>query len=1047
MCVGFGNRFLWPGKHRVNENDDPLKNVELSAAGGPDRLSEPSDTQGSLIDSSEIEPSPMGWQALISQLRDELQEPATYGRLRRHYWRVNYLLELTDQSDDFPIVRLFRGPPDSSKYRSSHDTQAGSAETAGVTSSTGGLKLGIQVHSLHFSSHLDELLPRDRFLIEELLEINESEFVRGQAPRRGFYRFQGVAEFSVGDETPLELMQMMADTGRLFWRGDESTQPIPNPVRRLDPQPLRLGLELSECDDETGTVRLSLYLHGADKKRPLTDVNWFWEMGLLLFQDELGIVQPADLPWVANFMEWGEQKVPKEQLDGLLTSLVGVSHLPELSWPSHWDLRVDAGQPTPVLKVHWPKRPPSGSVLQTLQATVGYRYGETYLSASDQESMLYDLRDKRILKRDRAAESQALESLLSAEIVTAYANGSFEVSLPQLPTLPEKLKPLGWTLEAEGRPLVNPGSFSLGVTSGIDWFELSGGVTYAGQIVPVPVLLQAVQRQENYVRLDDGSYGVLPAAWLQKYGKYFELAEATDSGVRFQRSQALLLDALLAEQDQTSQVTMDATFQRLKTQLSSFRGLAPAKAPRTFRGQLRPYQEEGLSWFRFLQDFGFGGCLADDMGLGKTVQVLALLEQRRTGRLKPTETAQPSLVVVPRSLIFNWMDEAAKFAPNLRVLDFTGPSRQQRLSADLADTDVILTTYGILKRDIETLLPISFDYAILDEAQAIKNPSTDTAKACYLLQAQYRLTMTGTPIENHLGDLWSQFRFLNPGLLGESQAFSRFNRADCDPADLQRLSKIVQPFILRRTKQQVLKDLPEKTEQTMICEMSPKQARQYNELREHFRTKLRSTVESLGMQRAKIHVLEALLRLRQAACDGRLVNATDGARGTKIDLLLEQLSEVIHEGHKVLVFSQFTSLLKLLQPDLLKRGWDFEYLDGSTVNRKRCVERFQNDPNCRLFLISLKAGGHGLNLTAADYVYILDPWWNPAAEAQAIDRAHRLGQQRHVSAYRLIAKGTVEEKILQLQSSKRDLADSIISGNQSLIRNLSADDLQWLLSR
>ena len=312
----------------------------------------------------------------------------------------------------------------------------------------------------------------------------------------------------------------------------------------------------------------------------------------------------------------------------------------------------------------------------------------------------------------------------------------------------------------------------------------------------------------------------------------------------------MLLDSLLREQDESRAIRLDAGFRGMRRKLERFAGVNPAQPPATFQGQLREYQQEGLGWFGFLREFGFGGCLADDMGLGKTVQVLALLEQRRGRRLKANERKKPSLLVVPKSLIFNWIDEAQRFAPRLRVVNYTGIDRDQQ-QAQLAAADVVLTTYGTLRNDIEVFAAMEFDYAILDEAQAIKNPQTGAAKACYVVQADHRLTMTGTPVENHLGDLWSQFRFLNPGLLGHSQAFAAFGRSECDEESLRQLSTAVRPFILRRTKQQVLTELPEKTEQTLFCEMSAKQARQYNELRNHYRSKLGETVRQLGLKRSK----------------------------------------------------------------------------------------------------------------------------------------------------------------------------------------------------
>jgi SNF2 family DNA or RNA helicase len=309
--------------------------------------------------------------------------------------------------------------------------------------------------------------------------------------------------------------------------------------------------------------------------------------------------------------------------------------------------------------------------------------------------------------------------------------------------------------------------------------------------------------------------------------------------------------------------------------------------------------------------------------------------------------------------------------------------------------------------------------------------------------------MTGTPVENHLGELWSLFEFLNPGMLGRSTRFQSLTRggSDDDPQSLQLLAGAVRPFLLRRTKEQVLKELPEKTEQTLFCEMLPKQQRMYDELRDFYRASLTKKVDQVGLERSKIHVLEALLRLRQAACHPGLVDSQRTAEpSAKLELLLEQLAEVIDEGHKTLIFSQFTSLLAFVRERLDQRKIPYAYLDGRTRKRKQAVEQFQEDPDCPVFLISLKAGGHGLNLTAADYVYILDPWWNPAVEAQAIDRAHRIGQQQRVFAYRLICRDTVEEKILELQREKRGLAEAIMTEDNSLIRSLTAEDLQRLLS-
>ncbi|MFQ3639970.1 MAG: DEAD/DEAH box helicase, partial [Chloracidobacterium sp.] len=556
-------------------------------------------------------------------------------------------------------------------------------------------------------------------------------------------------------------------------------------------------------------------------------------------------------------------------------------------------------------------------------------------------------------------------------------------------------------------------------------------------------LLRAIKRGESVVTLADGSLGLLSQPWVERYGLLTRLAEADGDHLRFSNAQVSLLDALLAAQPE---VRVDARFQALRDEVRSFDGIEPLLEPPGFVGELRPYQREGLGWLHFLQRFGFGGCLADAMGLGKTAQTLALLETRRERR--QAENLPPSLVVAPRSLIFNWRQEAAKFTPRMRVLEHIGVARAKS-ATQFAEYDLILTTYGTLRRDALLLKDVAFDYVILDEAQAIKNARTESAKAARLLTCRHRLALSGTPVENHLGELWSLFEFLNPGLLGAASVFqlTAAGGRTVDPAVQSLLSQALRPFILRRTKEQVARDLPAKTEQTIYCEMEPKQRRAYEELRDHYRRTLLGLVADKGIQRAKLQILEALLRLRQAACHPALLDPAKAAEpSAKLDTFFMHLSEVLESGSKVLVFSQFTSLLALIRKQLDADGVTYEYLDGRTRHRQERVERFQTDPDCKLFLISLRAGGQGLNLTAAEYVFLLDPWWNPAVEAQAIDRAHRIGQTRPVFAYRLIVKDTVEEKVLELQATKRELADAIITANNSLIRGLERADLELLLS-
>jgi len=594
----------------------------------------------------------------------------------------------------------------------------------------------------------------------------------------------------------------------------------------------------------------------------------------------------------------------------------------------------------------------------------------------------------------------------------------------------------GWIIHFENQKLRIADNFTMDVSSSTDWFDLKMGASFGDLEVEQSELLAALESGSGLVKLSDGSLGMLPPEWLAQYAPVAQLgtrfAETTeDGGLRFTRSQGLMLNAVLTDDPR---LTVDAGFLSFRERVRKFEGVQTAKAPVGFEGTLRDYQKEGLTWLGFLEEFETGGILADDMGLGKTIQILAFL----LGRSKKSK--QPCLVVAPKSLTFNWIDEAAKFAPSLKVIRYSGPGRAEMLSA-IPDADLVVTTYGTLRTDIAKLKEIEFDVAIVDEAQAIKNSKSLGALACKKLRARHRLALTGTPIENSIKDLLSILEFTNPGLL----SFSPQKDMALDTQSM--LSKTLKPFMLRRTKEKVLTELPEKSEQVLFCEMSPTERKFYNTIRDKYRASITEKIDSGGLGKSKLHVLEALLRLRQAACHQGLVDPRRKSEpSAKLQLLLNHIEEVTQEGHKALVFSQFTSLLALVRTDLDAKGITYEYLDGQTMDRKTPVERFQTDPKSKVFLISLKAGGTGLNLTAADYVFILDPWWNPAVEAQAIGRAHRMGQSQKVFAYRMIARGTVEEKILDLQKTKKDLAESIISEDQDFMKKISREDLEQLLS-
>ena len=734
----------------------------------------------------------------------------------------------------------------------------------------------------------------------------------------------------------------------------------------------------------------------------------------------------------------GTIEAPAEEVGELVAALLCTPDLPRVIVPEELELMEVCLKPQPCLKIRAAERRGEKG---KLAADLSFAYEGQLVGALEKSAGVLDSTTRRFIRRDPVAEKAAVDLL--AELGVKQLKGTFYrpetgwvLAAAKLPAVVRRLVQAGWHLEAEGKIFRKPGEFKMNVSSGVDWFELHGEVEYGETSAQLPALLEAMRRGEKMVRLDDGTYGILPEEWMQKIGVLAGMGTAVEGHVRFRRSQAGLLDALLASQPEAK---FDAQFERMRDELRGFKGVGAVEQPKGFVGKLRDYQREGLGWMEFLRRFSFGGCLADDMGVGKTAQVLAMLEARR-GKHGPT------LVVVPRSLIFNWKEEAARFTPKMRVYDYTGLNRGL---VDFSAFDLVLTTYGTLRRDALRLKDVEFDYVVLDEAQAVKNASTESAKAVRLLRSKHRLALSGTPVENHLGELWSLFEFLNPGMLGAASVFQMTSSAGkgIDEESRKLLAQALRPFILRRTKDQVVKELPAKTEQTIYCELEPEQRKLYNELREHYRGALLKRIETEGMGKAKIMVLEALLRLRQAACHPGLIDVKrSGEPSAKLDALLEQLREVLETGHKALVFSQFTSMLKILRERLDRAGVVYEYLDGKTRDRQACVERFQTDAGCKLFLISLKAGGLGLNLTEAEYVFLLDPWWNPAVEAQAVDRAHRIGQKKAVFAYRLIARDTVEEKVLELQKTKKDLAAAIVGEDNALIRNLKREDLELLLS-
>lgn len=582
------------------------------------------------------------------------------------------------------------------------------------------------------------------------------------------------------------------------------------------------------------------------------------------------------------------------------------------------------------------------------------------------------------------------------------------------------------------------------VSSGQDWFDVDVEVSFGDTLVSLNDIRKAVIKKQKYIQLKDGSVGILPEEWLNKLNKYFRNGEIKKDKLKISKLRFSIVDELF---DNIDDELIIKELHEKRNRLKQVTEIKNIVVPRAIKAKLRPYQKEGLNWLHFLDEMKWGGILADDMGLGKTLQILAFISKKKSKK------TMASLIVVPTTLLFNWQNEIAKFAPGLKAFYHYGSNREKDTGI-FSNYDIVFTTYGILVRDIEILKSHKFDYVILDESQAIKNPGSQRYKAVNVLNANNRLALTGTPIENSTFDLFAQMTFVNPGFLGSMKSFKENYSNAIDKEGDQKiaaeLQKIISSFILRRTKEQVASELPPKTEDVIYCEMEGEQRKIYDAFRNDYRNKLLSRIEEDGLAKSKIFVLEGLMKLRQI-CDSPALlkdDDIDSGESVKIKELVRYITDKT-ANHKILIFSQFTSMLSLIKQELHNNGIEYEYLDGkcSIKQRKASVQHFQEDEKLRVFLISLKAGGTGLNLTAADYVFIVDPWWNPAVEEQAIDRCYRIGQDKKVFAYRMICKDTIEEKITKLQAKKKKISGDLIKvDDESIMKGLKTVDIEALFS-
>ena len=603
----------------------------------------------------------------------------------------------------------------------------------------------------------------------------------------------------------------------------------------------------------------------------------------------------------------------------------------------------------------------------------------------------------------------------------------------------DELEKLGFKIQQNSkdfkRYFLGKSEMTVSIQENIDWFDVHGVIRFGPYEIPFRKIRRYIVQNKREIVLPNGQIAVIPEEWFAKYSDLFQLADEDEENdtLMLKKHHMALVEELGNEN--LAKVSLNNKLEKLK----SFEKMDDFPLPKDFKGELRSYQKAGYNWMLFLNRYGLGGCLADDMGLGKTVQTLALLQAEKEGGAQ-----NASLLVLPTSLVYNWELEAKKFAPKLKVFNYTGAFRDKNIE-QFTGFDLVISTYGTIRNDAEMLKDYYFHYIILDESQSIKNPSSVIAKEIVKLKSRHKLILTGTPIENSTSDLWSQMNFVNPGLLGTLSFFKNEflipieKRNDTRKA--QRLHSLIKPFVLRRNKSQVATELPEKTEYIQYCAMTDEQQKLYEETKSFIRNQITETIEKKGLGNSQIYILQGLTKLRQLANHPSMAAPNYEGGSGKMEEVLSMLENAMAENHKILIFSQFVKHLDLLRKDLDEQKVTYAYLDGSTRDRQKEVESFQNNEEIKLFLISLKAGGVGLNLTAADYVFILDPWWNPAAEQQAIDRAHRIGQDKKVFIYKFITKDTLEEKILMLQNSKKKLANDIINTEESFVKSLTQEDI------
>lgn len=704
-----------------------------------------------------------------------------------------------------------------------------------------------------------------------------------------------------------------------------------------------------------------------------------------------------------------------------------------------------------------------------------FLYGERKIIANSEQNIFVDFySDAKGYRYEKMVRDEEFEleyyDLLTNLGLISFDQANYEVKNirdlnyeEQVCQLIEWINSNSVELFESGAELIQPeernyytGTVELKIKSSLeaDWFDIKAIIVVGEFEIPFINFRKYILDGKREYKLEDGSVFVIPKEWFARFLDLFTFAKPKENKILLHKQHFSILER--AEQGVKSHAIDKLELLNQKEKLSA------AVLPEKLAATLRPYQQEGYTWLLYLQQNGLGGCLADDMGLGKTLQTICLLlkskeinkvpdienksEKVKSDLFSSNEKVLNSLIVVPASLVHNWQNEIMRFAPSLKSMVYVGSQRSELLK-NFQQHDIIISSYHTIRQDIEIISNYHFHYTILDESQVIKNPSSKIYKAMQILNSDYRLVLTGTPIENSLTDLWSQMNFINKGLLGSLNFFKKEYVVAIEKKNNEisskKLKKLINPFILRRTKEEVAKDLPEISDQVIYCNMTEEQKKFYDEEKSGIRNAIFDEIEKDGKENASIIVLQGLTRLRQISNHPKMVDENYLEGSGKFTEIIRNTEDIISRGHKVLIFSSFVKHLNLLKESFESDNIQHTMLTGESTNREDIVKAFQENEECKVFLISLKAGGVGLNLTAADYVFILDPWWNPASEEQAISRAHRIGQVKNVFVYRFISANSIEEKIQILQEKKSKLAESFVHSNNPM-KDISKEELEGL---